>query len=141
MSKFGGSAHFALALALGLAGCALIEQPTASNYQFQPVDSQVRPSRDAEVLVRLVHLPDNRPVTGAVIYDHRFTMMMTGYKVSTSLMVEGDHPPAVLATDEGNGIYRVHSVLPMRGDWRATLTARVPGEPLPVRSTVTIKAR
>ena len=128
-------------LALVVAGCASSSQQTASNYRFEAVDTQVHPSRDAEIRVRLVHLPDNRPVPGAVIYDHRFEMWMSGHKVITSRMVEGRNPPPILAVDEGNGIYRVHAELPMTGDWQATLTARVPGEALPVRDTVAIKAR
>ena len=140
MARLVTCAAGAAMLALAVAGCASQSQPTASNYRFEVVDAQVHPSRDAQVRVRLVHLPDNRPVSGAVIYDHRFEMWMTGYKVVTSRMIEGTNPPPILALDEGNGIYRVHAELPMAGEWRATLTARVPGEALPVRSTVAVRA-
>lgn len=131
----------AATLALSVAGCASLFPPIARDYRFEAVDRQVRPSRDAEMRVRLVHLPDNRPVSGAVITEHRFTMLMSHYKMTTTLMVEGADPPPVLAVDEGNGVYRVHAQLPMAGDWRATLTARVPGEALPVRGTAAIRVR
>lgn len=132
---------FATMLAQALVGCASPSQQTAANYRFEVIDPQVRPGRDTEMRVRLVHLPENRPVGGATIYEHRFEMLMSGYKVVTSLMVEGANPPPVLAVEEGNGVYRVHAQLPMAGNWQATLMARVPGEALPARGTVTVRAR
>src|SRR5919199_6977569 len=102
------------ALAALLAGCAAMSQ-TSRNYQFQVLDQQVRPSPNAEVRVRLVHLPDGRPVTGAVITNHKFEMSMPNAKIITTLMVEGAGPPPVATVEEGNGVYLVHSVVPMAG--------------------------
>ena len=128
-------------LAVGLVGSASSEQRTANNYRFEVVDMEVGLGWDAEVRVRLIHLPDERLVSGAVIYDHRFELLMSVYKVVTSRMVEGATPPLDLSVDEGNGVYRILSALPLQGDWRATLTARVPGEVLPVRGSVALRAR
>lgn len=128
-------------LAMGLVGGASSEQRTANNYRFEVVDMEVGLGWDAEVRVRLIHLPDERLVSGAVIYDHRFELLMSVYKVVTSRMVEGANPPLDLSVDEGNGVYRILSALPLRGNWQATLTARVPGEVLPVRGTVALRAR
>lgn len=128
------------AVALGFVGCAA-NPPAATGYRFEAVDTQVRPSRDAEVRVRLIRMQNNQPVPGATIYEHRFEMWMSGYKVITSNMVEGRTGPPILAIDEGSGVYRVHAQLPMAGDWQATLVARVPGETLPIRERVSILAR
>ncbi|PZR08505.1 YtkA-like [Roseomonas rosea] len=128
----------AVVLAIGVAGCASPGDQAADNYRFELLSSSVRRSPDAEIRVRLVKLPENQPVSGATVYEHRFSMFMSGYKISSSVMTEGANPPPVIAVDEGNGVYRVHAQLPMPGQWSATLSARVPGETLPVRSTVRV---
>lgn len=128
------------ALAILVAGCATTTA-ASRNYRFEVLDQQVRPSRDAEVRVRLVHVPDGRPVTGAAITEHRFEMFMPNYKVMTTLMVEGAGPPPVDTVEEGNGIYRVHAVVPMPGRWSMTLVARVPGEPEPIQGRVPLNVR
>ena len=58
-----------MALAAALAGCAAA--PKSENYRFELLSQQVPPSQNAEVRVRLLHLPDNRPVSGAVVYEHQ----------------------------------------------------------------------
>lgn len=83
----------AATLASSVAGCASLFPPTARDDRFEAADTQVPPSRDAEMRVRLVHLPDNRPVSGAAITEHRFTMLMSHCKMVTTLMVEGADPP------------------------------------------------
>ncbi|WP_424138435.1 FixH family protein [Roseomonas chloroacetimidivorans] len=127
-----------MAIAIVAAGCASPTEKTADNYRFEVLDSQVRRGPDAQLRVRLVKLPEGQPVSGATVYEHRFDMFMSGYKISSWTMTEGSNPPPVIAVDEGNGVYRVHAQLPMAGAWTATLAARVPGETLPVRSTVRV---
>lgn len=151
----------AVALAAALAGCTSTPEPRG--YRFELLSHQVPASQNAEVRVRLMHLPDNRPVTGATIYEHRSDMphradaSTGGYgaplprlapglgampaTVLPSWMGEGPNPPPVPAIDEGNGIYRVHAVLPMAGAWTLTLVARVPGETEPVRGELTVGVR
>src|SRR4051794_35097258 len=97
-------------LVILLAGCAEMSA-TSRRYRFEVLDQQVRPSANAEVRVRLVHLPDDRPVTGAVITKHKFEMSMPNAKIITTLMIEGAGPPPVATVEEGNGIYRVRSVV------------------------------
>lgn len=91
--------------------------------------------------MRLVHLPDGRPVTGAVITKHKFEMSMPNAKIITTLMVEGAGPPPVATVEEGNGVYLVHSVVPMAGNWTMVLEARVPGEPEPVEGSMLLRVR
>ena len=126
---------------LTLSACVSGAETSNLNYRFEALDQQVAPSPNAEIRVRLVRLADNRPVSGAVITDHRFEMWMSTYKVSTSVMVEGRETPGILAREEGQGVYRVHAQLPMAGSWQATLTARVPGESVPVRGRLQIQVR
>jgi hypothetical protein len=141
MLKMVGNPLRAAALAAAVAGCAPGLQPTSRNYRFEALTQEVRPRTDAAVRVRLVRLPEGRPVTGAQINEHRFDMFMSGYKVTTFSMVEGAGPPPVATVEEGNGVYRVHALVPMAGDWTMTLVARVPGEAEPVRGTVRLRAR
>jgi ABC-type uncharacterized transport system auxiliary subunit len=68
----------AAALAAVVAGCASAFQTSSENYRFELVDPQVRASHreTTELRLRLVHLPDNRPVVGAVIDNQRLGMWM-----------------------------------------------------------------
>ncbi|TDH62099.1 hypothetical protein E2C06_13015 [Dankookia rubra] len=127
-------------LAALVAGCAGISE-ASRNYQFQVLDQQVRPSTNAEVRVLLVHLPDGRPVTGAVITNHKFEMSMPNAKIITTLMVEGVGTPPVATVEEDNGVYLVHSVVPMAGSWTMVLEARVPGESVSIQGSVPLRVR
>lgn len=128
------------ALAALVAGCTAMSSASRS-YRFEVLDQQVRPSADTEVRVRLVHLPDGRPVSGAVITKHKFQMVMPNAKIITTLMVEGAGPPPVATVEEGNGVYLVHSVVPMAGNWTMTLDARVPGETEPIEGSALLRVR
>lgn len=130
----------AAAMAALLAGCAEMSA-TSRSYRFEVLDQPVRPSANAEVRVRLVHLPDGRPVTGAVITKHKFEMSMPNAKIITTLMIEGAGPPPVATVEEGNGVYLVHSVVPMAGNWTMVLDARVPGESEPIEGSVLLRVR
>lgn len=124
------------AFAAVVAGCANAFQTSSESYRFEPVGSPVRTQQgDTQLRVRLVHLPDNRSVTDAEILDQQLGMWMSGYKAATFMMTA----PVGPAEPEGNGIYRLHARLPMAGEWRLTLTARVPNEASPVRGTVRIR--
>ncbi|MCO6416172.1 FixH family protein [Siccirubricoccus sp. KC 17139] len=127
----------AAALAVAVAGCASAFQTSSESYRFELVDSQVRASdTGVQLRVRLVRLPDNRPVTGAEIYGQRLGMWMSGYKTTTWRMTAAVGP----AEAEGNGVYRLRAELPMAGEWSLSLSARVPGEARPVRGTVRVRA-
>lgn len=128
----------ATTLVLALSGCAATPQRASGDYRFEALPSAVRASRDAEISVRLVRNSDGSPVRGAVITEHRFEMMMGGYKVVSYNMIEGRGGPAVLAVEEPAGVYRVHAQLPMAGTWQATLTAQIPGSTETFRGTVPV---
>lgn len=120
------------------AGCAATAPQTSSAYRFEAVDTRVLPSRNAELRVRIIRIADNTPVTGATIIEHRFDMLMQGYRFGTTTMVEGSNAPPILAVEEPNGIYRVHAQLPMIGLWHARLVALVPGQTEPVNGTISV---
>lgn len=133
---------FGFMLMLATAGCGSVELPAATSYRIEPLLSQVSPDREAEVLVRIVRVSDSQPVRGAVFTEHRFVMWMSpAHRVNSTLMVEGSNPPPVIGTEMRDGVYRIHAPLPMRGNWQATLVARVPGEPLPVRGSFSLTVR
>lgn len=126
----------AAALAVAVAGRASAFQTSSESYRFELVDPQVRASyQNTQLRVRLVHLPDNRPVTGATIYSERLGMWMSGYKTATPRMTAEVGP----AEAEGNGVYRLPAELPMAGEWGLYLTARVPGEAQPVHGTIRVR--
>ena len=123
--------------AVTLAGCSSPSETEASRaYRFEVLEPRVSAGRDAGVRVRLVRVADGQPVRGAVFTAHRFEMWMSGFKVATSVMVEGRTPVAVMATEEANGVYLIHAVVPMAGNWEATLTAQVPGADAPVQGAI-----
>ncbi len=127
---------------IALAGCSSAQESAASrDYRFELVDHRVGVGRDTGLRVRLVRAADGQPVRGAVFTAHRFEMWMSGFKVASSLMVEGRAPVSVMSTEEADGVYLIHAVLPMAGSWDAVLTAVVPGTEAPVQGVVRFVAR
>lgn len=80
--------------------------------------------------VRLQHLPDGKPVPGAIIVQTKFDMGPEG-------MAEMAAPAKATATGEP-GIYRVEAQPSMGGNWALTLTAKIQGEAENVHGSVTI---
>ncbi|TCZ61051.1 hypothetical protein [Roseicella aquatilis] len=161
MVKSAAKKRCTVVVTAALASCTTA--PKSQSYRFELLSQQVTPSQNAEIRVLLLHLPDNRPVAGAVVYEHQSEMLhrpdtQARENRSSPLRVApgiGTLPPVVFpswmsnrptpppdtAVDEGNGIYRVHAVLPMAGVWILTLVARVPGEAAPVRSELPVRVQ
>jgi len=109
--------------------------PTASwagskDYRFELAGEPVKSGKDTVVKVKLVHAPDNKLVTGAVILPPKANMGPDG-------MAEMTAPVKVLQATEP-GLYQVSLEPGMAGKWALTLSAKVQGEPETVRGTITV---
>ncbi len=119
----------AAAVALTFAITALASAAPA-DYRFE-VDGQPTKSGNATMIrIRLVHVPDGKPVQGAIIIQTKFDMAPEG-------MAEMGGPAKASATTEP-GIYQVEAQPSMDGKWGLTLSAKVQGETETVRGTVVV---
>lgn len=120
----------ARAVALGLAASA-ISLPAFANpqdYRFELAGKpQVAHGKNI-VRVRLVHLPDNKPVADAVIFESRADMGPAGMETMTA---------PIKALPAQGGTYSFEVEPGMTGKWALRLAAKVQGEPGTVRGTVT----
>jgi hypothetical protein len=124
---FIGAAIFAtstLAASYGLAA--------SNDYRFELVQAQPAGAGKTAVTVRLVHVPDSKPVAGAVLFETRSDMGPSGM---------GEMPGKVspLPADKP-GLYRFQIETGMAGKWALNLGAKVQGEADTVRGTVTFDA-
>src|SRR5258708_20273308 len=95
------------------------------DYRFELVSAQPEGAGKTALAIGLVHLPDNKPVAGAVLFENKADMAPAGMadmagKVSP---LPGDQP----------GLYRFRLETGMAGKWRLTLGAKVQGEADTVR--------
>ena len=119
----------AATLACGLAFMTSAAQAKAADYRFE-LAGKPQPGRGGKsiVPVRLVHLPDNKPVTDAVVFESKADMGPAGMPTMTA-------PIKALAPQ--GGVYRFEVEPGMAGAWAITLAAKVQGEAETVRGSVT----
>jgi hypothetical protein len=103
-----------------------------ADYSFELVQAQPAGPGKTNVTVRLVHVPDNKPVTGAVLFETKSDMGPAG-------MAEMPGKMSVLPSDKP-GLYRFQIETGMAGKWALNLGAKVQGEAGTVRGTVTFDA-
>lgn len=102
----------------------------AQDYRFEAAGPPVKSGKATVVKIRLVHLPDGKPVSGAVILQTKFDMVAEGMASMTA-------PAKVSATPEP-GIYQIATEPQMGGNWALSLSAKVQGETETVRGTVAV---
>ena len=105
----------------------------AGDYAFEPVTAEVRSGAGAELAVRLVHKPDDKPVEGAVVFRTRLDMGPESMETMTT-----DAAPAS-ATEPG--VYKFRANLTMAGKWALKLMAKVQGETESVQGAVVFTAK
>jgi hypothetical protein len=104
-----------------------------NDYRFELVQAQpVGPGKTA-VTVRLVHVPDNKPVAGAVLYESKTDMGPGG-------MAEMTGKVSPLPSDQP-GLYRFQVETGMAGKWALNLGAKVQGEARTVRGNLVYEAK
>lgn len=119
--------------ALVAAACLAIPQAAfaaATDYRFERVDAHPAGKGKTAVTLRLTHVPDNRPIPGAIIFQPR--AVMTGM----------ENMPGAATAEPGQqpGTYTLHVATSMAGTWTLQLAAKVQGEPQTVRAAIPFDA-
>lgn len=130
------SLNYARAIQAALIGIATIGSATLAradikDYEFQLVDKTVKKG-DAIIAVRLVHKPDGKPVSDAVIFAKRLDMASDGMETMKTTI------DAMPSTEPG--VYRFEAAFTMEGGWQLSLGAKVQGETDTVESKLVLKA-
>ncbi len=109
----------ALIASLSILGAASLANADIKNYEFQLVEANVKVG-ETIVSVRLVHIPDGKPVPDAVIFATRADMAPDGMETMTTSI------EAMPSTEPGVYPFKVNLTMP--GVWRLSLGAKVHGE-------------
>jgi hypothetical protein len=125
------AAAFASATAafFGLAAPATV-LAAAQDYRFEAAGPPAKSGKATTVKIRLVHIPDGKPVPGAVIFQTRFDMGPEGMASMTA--------PAKLVRSSDANLYQVELKPQMGGNWALSLTAKVQGETETVSGSVPV---
>ena len=116
--------------ALGIiAAPALYAAP--KDYRFEMIGTPAAANGKSVVQLRLVHVPDKKPVTGAVVFESKADMGPDGMPTMTA--------PANVLPETTPGVYRVEVQPDMAGNYAISVAAKVQGEPETVRGSVTVK--
>ncbi|MBN9563508.1 MAG: FixH family protein [Alphaproteobacteria bacterium] len=116
-------------LAASWAGMS-VAAAAAKDYHFELVGKPTASSGKETVRVRLLHVPDNKPVRGAVVFESRADMGPQGMPTMTS---------PIKAIPQASPDVYVFEVEPgMTGTWAITLAAKVQGEAETVRGTLNV---
>jgi len=130
------SSNYARALRAALIGIAMTGSATLAradvkDYEFKLVDKTIKKG-DAIISVRLIHKPDGKPVSDAVIFAKRLDMAPDGMEMMKAAI------EAMPSTEPG--VYRFKAAVTMEGGWRLSLGAKVQGEIGTVESKLVLKA-
>jgi hypothetical protein len=106
-----------------------------SDYRFDLVGKPTVKAGISTVSVRLVHIPDHKPVSGAVVIQTRADM---GPEQMASMTAP---VKAVSAAEPGVYAFQIQNgaIWNKPGKWALTLAAKVQGETETVRGTVTLE--
>jgi hypothetical protein len=100
------------------------------DYHFEAAGPPVKSGKATIVKIRLVHIPDDKPVPGAVIFQTRFDMGPDGMANMTA--------PAKLVRSSDANLYEVELEPQMGGNWALSLSAKVQGETETVTGSVPV---
>jgi hypothetical protein len=123
-----GAALFAASTLVAAYGLA-----APNDYRFELVQAQPAGPGKTAITVRLVHVPDNKPVAGAVLFETKTDMGPGG-------MAEMTGKVTPLPSDQ-SGIYRFQIETGMAGKWALNLGAKVQGEAGTVRGNLVYEAK
>jgi hypothetical protein len=118
-------------IGIAITGAATLARADIKDYEFQLVDKTVKKG-DATISVRLVHKPDGKPVSDAVIFATRLDMAPDGMQeMATKIALVPSTEP---------GVYKFKASVTMEGGWQLSLGAKVKGETGTVESKLVLKA-
>jgi len=104
-----------------------------NDYRFELLQAQPAGPGKTTVTIRLIHVPDSKPVAGAVLFESKTDMGPGG-------MAEMTGKVSPLPADQP-GLYRFQVETGMAGKWQLALGAKVQGEAGTVRGTVVYEAK
>jgi hypothetical protein len=104
----------------------------ASDYVFEPVQTEVKRGDDVVVAVRLKHKQTGKPISDAIIIRTRIDM-------APDNMAEMASPLAPVPSEEP-GVYAFKTEISMAGRWLLSIAAKVQGEPETVVGKVIFRA-
>lgn len=103
-----------------------------ADYRFEVAQAQPAGSGKTILTVRLIHVPDKKPVSGAVLFETKADMGPDG-------MADMAGKVTPLPSDQP-GLYRFQVETGMVGKWQLSLGAKIQGETGTVRGTVPFAA-
>ena len=101
------------------------------DYRFEMIGTPAAANGKSIVQLRLVHVPDKKPVTGAVVFETKADMGPDGMPTMTA--------PAKVLPETTPGVYRIEVQPDMAGNWAISVAAKVQGETETVRGSITAK--
>jgi len=125
---------YARALQAALIGIAITSSAARADikdYEFQLIDKTVKKG-DAIISVRLIHKPDGKLVSDAVIFAKRLDMAPDGMETMKTTI---DPMPSTEP-----GVYKFKAALTTEGGWQLSLGAKVQGETGTVENKLVLKA-
>ena len=103
----------------------------ASDYRFEIVEVKPAGPGKSNVTLRLIHTPDRKPVTDAVLFQVTADMGPDGMPTMTA--------PAKALPASKAGLYTVEIEPGMAGNWSLQVAAKVQGESDTVRAALPLK--
>lgn len=118
-------------IGIAMTGSVTIARADIKDYEFQLVDKNIKKG-EAIISVRLIHKPDGKPVSDAVIFAKRLDMTPDGMEtMKTTIEPMPSTEP---------GVYKFKAAVTMEGGWQLSLGAKVQGETGTVESKLVLKA-
>ena len=102
-----------------------------SDYRFELASPPTESGGKSIVTLRLLHMPDKKPVTGAVVFEAKADMGPDGMPTMAAT--------AKTLPETTPGLYRIEVQPDMAGNYAISVAAKVQGETETVRGTVTAK--
>ena len=106
-------------------------QAAASDYRFEVTQVQPAGAGKNNVTLRLVHTPDKKPVSDAVIFQVSADMGPDGMPTMKA--------PAKAIPSSQPGLYTIEVEPGMAGNWALQIAAKVQGETETVRALLPVK--
>ena len=103
-----------------------------ADYRFELAQARPAGPGKTDLTVRLIHVPDKKPVAGAILFETKADMTPAGMADMTGKVTP-------LSSDQP-GLYRFQVETGMAGNWQLGLGAKVQGETGTVRGTVPFAA-
>lgn len=120
-------AFVSLVVSIGLPSQVLA---AAKDYRFELVGAPAKSGKATLIKIKLIHVPDGKPVAGGIIIQTKLDMGPEGMASMTT--------PAKATAAPEPGVYQVSAEPEMAGNWVLSLSAKVQGEPETVTGTLTV---